>query len=333
MNPTLAITMGDPNGVGPEILAKTLNSGGLTRVCRPVIFGSLAVFEQAQKMVSGTVSCVAVGSIVEAAAAEPGVIPFLECGVAVPEYRPGTLDADAARCAMTWFERAVEVTMSGDAAGVVTCPINKEGIHRAGFTFQGHTDFIAEKTGTRDYRMCLYADQMGIVHLTGHLPLRQALEHVKKEGIVKSIELGDDFLSRLESPERRIAVAGLNPHAGEAGAFGEEEASEIAPAVAACRSNGIDCSGPLPPDTVFRRMREGEFDLAVAMYHDQGHIPLKLVAMRAGVNVTLGIPIVRTSVDHGTAYDIAGTGTAVEGSLRAAIELAARLAQSHGHPG
>ncbi len=180
-------------------------------------------------------------------------------------------------------------------------------------------------TGAPDYRMCLFTDNMRIVHISAHFPLRDAVEMVRKDRIVTSIRIAHDALKRLGVPRRRIGVAGLNPHAGERGLLGTEEAREIEPAVAQCRAEGIDCSGPHPPDTVFRRMAEGEFDLVVAMYHDQGHIPLKLVAMDEGVNVTLGIPIVRTSVDHGTAYDIAGKGVARDDSLCAAIRLAARL--------
>jgi 4-hydroxythreonine-4-phosphate dehydrogenase len=208
---------------------------------------------------------------------------------------------------------------------MVTCPITKEGLRQAGYPYSGHTPLIAEMTGAKDYRMCLFTDRLRIVHITAHLSLRDALDAVKTPRILRSIRVADEALHHMGIAQPRIAVAGLNPHAGEVGAFGREEIDEIEPAVKAACAEGLDCSGPHPPDTVFRRMNEGEFDVVVAMYHDQGHIPLKLIAMDEGVNVTLGIPIVRTSVDHGTAFDIAGSGVAREQSLCAAVRFAAQL--------
>ncbi|MDP2324875.1 MAG: 4-hydroxythreonine-4-phosphate dehydrogenase PdxA, partial [Gammaproteobacteria bacterium] len=202
---------------------------------------------------------------------------------------------------------------------------SKACIYQAGCPYTGHTEMVAALTGAADYRMCLFAGNMRIVHLTGHLSLRDALEWVTRDRIASSVEIGHEALCRMGINDGRIGVAGLNPHAGEAGAFGSEEIEEIAPAVKACRARGIDCRGPFPPDTIFRLMREGGLDLVVAMYHDQGHIPLKLIAMDEGVNVTLGIPIVRTSVDHGTAFDIAGRGIAREASLLSALHLAVDL--------
>ena len=181
-------------------------------------------------------------------------------------------------------------------------------------------------TGVKDYRMSLFAGSMRIVHVTAHLPLAEVVRRIRPEPVAETIRIADQALERLSLGRRRIGVAGLNPHAGEHGVLGTEEAEQIRPAVESCRAEGIDCSGPYPPDTVFRRLRAGEFDLVVAMYHDQGHIALKLIAMDEGVNVTLGVPIVRTSVDHGTAYDIAGRGIACEKSLLAAAALAAELA-------
>lgn len=325
MKPTLAITMGDINGIGPEILAKALARPHIFEVCQPVVLGSARVYEAARLDANLCPEAVVVADVEEARRLTQG-IPFLECGAFVPESRPGVLSAEAGACAFTWIKHATALALEGKVDGIVTCPINKEGIHRAGHAFAGHTDFIAEMTGTEDYRMGLFTDTMRIVHLTGHLTLREALDQVRKERIVRSIRLGQDALDRLGTPLKRIAVAGLNPHAGEAGAFGFEERDEIAPAVEQCRAEGLDCSGPYPADTVFRRMHHGEFDIVIAMYHDQGHVPLKLMAMDEGVNVTLGIPITRTSVDHGTAYDIAGKGVAREHSLCAALAMAAQLA-------
>jgi 4-hydroxythreonine-4-phosphate dehydrogenase len=262
--------------------------------------------------------------------AAPGTIAVIGAGTNAPPYRPGVLDFEAARCAVVWFEAAVAAAMAGEVAGVVTCPIHKEGIHGAGSTYAGHTDMLAALTGARDYRMCLFAGNIRVVHISGHHSMRDALDLVRRERIVNSLRMGHEALVRLGLPRKRIAVAGLNPHAGEAGAFGREEIDEIRPAVLQCREEGIDCEGPISPDAVFRQHVDGEFDMVIAMYHDQGHIPIKLIAMDDGVNVTLGPPIVRTSVDHGTAYDIAGTGVAREQSLRAAIQLAAELSGARG---
>ena len=329
--PLIAITMGDINGIGPEILAKSFAHGELFRECRPVVFGSPEVYDGVRAN-SNAPRPVRVSSVEEARGIA-GALPFMDCGADVPPCRPGVLDPDAGRCAMTWLERAVDHAIAGTVAAVVTCPINKEGIHRAGYTIQGHTDYIAERTGSPEWRMCLFAGPMRIVHITGHMSLRQALDHVRAPRIAESIRIGHRALRHLGMASPRIAVAGLNPHAGEAGAFGDEERTEIRPAVETCAAEGIDCTGPHSPDAVFARMREGEFDMVIALYHDQGHIPLKLIAMDEGVNVTLGIPIVRTSVDHGTAYDIAGTGRAREHSLRAAIALAERMAMCRGEAG
>lgn len=326
MKPLLAITMGDVNGVGPEILAKALGRDAFSAGARVVVYGDSAILAQAAKRVGISIESGTLPSL--DAMSHGGGVAILESNVPAPEYRPGTLDGDAGRCAMEWFELAVRDAMAGHVDGVVTCPINKEGIRLAGYRWDGHTDFLAALTGTTDYRMSLFAGSMRVVHLTGHMSLRDALDHIKQDAVATSIRLGAQALERLGTDRRHIAVAGLNPHAGEAGAFGREEIDEIAPAIAQCRADGIDCSGPHSPDTVFRRMQLGEFDLVVAMYHDQGHIPMKLIAMEDGVNVTLGVPIVRTSVDHGTAYDIAGTGRASEQSLIRAVELASRLARN-----
>ena len=328
MRPVLAITMGDVNGVGPEVLAKALARAEVWAQCRPVVVGSAEILEAAGRDVAGFPGVRAVARL-EEVALEDGGCAVLDGGFGAPAYRPGTLDAEAGRCAVAGIKLAVAWAMGGGVAGVVTCPINKEGIHRAGCRYAGHTDLIAAMTSSPDYRMCLFAGPMRVVHNTGHCSLREAIAAVTQERVAGSIRIGHEALVRLGLPQRRIGVAALNPHAGEAGAFGSESAEVIGPAIETCQAAGMACSGPHPADTVFRRMRAGEFELVVAMYHDQGHIPMKLIAMDEGVNVTLGIPIVRTSVDHGTAYDIAGKGVAHECSLCAAIGLAAEFA-GHG---
>ncbi len=322
--PVLAITMGDVNGVGPEIIAKALARPEPWQCCRPVVFGSPRALEGALRFAPACPPPRHVADLDGALRVEDAV-PVIDCGCPGPEPRPGMLDASAGAAAVAWIEAAVGACMAGDVAGMVTCPISKEGIILAGSKFTGHTSMIAHMTKSPDYRMCLFTDTMRIIHITAHLSLRDAVSAVKKGRILSSIRTAHDALVRMGMGHPRIAVAALNPHAGEAGAFGREEIEEIAPAVAAAAAEQIECTGPWPPDTVFLRMRQGEFDAVIAMYHDQGHIPLKLIAMDEGVNVTLGIPIVRTSVDHGTAFDIAGTGRAREHSLCAAVGLAARL--------
>lgn len=325
MKPRLALTMGDINGIGPEILAKSLAREEIRRFCDPFVIGSAEVLTEVRRHVPACPRPVVIASL-EEKLEDPGVVGVLEEGLVPPPLRPGTLDPEAGRCAVEWLKRAVEYAMADRVDGIVTCPLNKEGIHRAGYPYAGHTDLIAEMTGSPDYRMCLFAGSMRVVHITGHLSLADALKAVTRERIVRSVQVADEALQALGYRHGRIAVAGVNPHAGEAGALGVEEIEEIAPAVRECQRLGLTCSGPYPPDTVFRRMQEGEFDLVVAMYHDQGHIPMKLIAMDEGVNVTLGIPIIRTSCDHGTAYDKAGKGMAREDSLCAAIVLAAQMA-------
>ena len=325
--PVLAITLGDINGVGPEILVKALGRPEVLDTCVPVVAGSVAVLEGVRGLAPACPAFTTVGSLEEAADAGD-CIPVIDGGLAVPPYQPGVLDPEAGRCAVEWLKRAIGWALEGRVDGIVTCPLNKEGIHRAGYRYSGHTEILAEMTSSPDYRMCLFAGMMRVVHITSHLSMQDAIRAVKKDRIARSIRIGDRALAQLGLTKRRIAVAGLNPHAGEAGAFGREEIEEILPAVLECQGEGMDCSGPHPPDSVFRWMREGKFDVVVSMYHDQGHIPMKLIAMDDGVNVTLGIPIIRTSVDHGTAYDIAGTGAAREQSLCAAIALAAQFAAS-----
>lgn len=315
--------MGDVNGVGPEILAKALARPEIFDQCVPIVLGSAAVLRDATRFARGCPPYCEVSSL--DATVPHGAVAVMDAGFPAPAVQPGELDPEAGRCAVEWVKRAVSFAKDGGVQGLVTCPIHKECIHRAGYTYTGHTELIAQMTKSPDYRMCLFAGPMRLVHITSHLSLREAIAAVTAPRIAKSIRIGHDALVRMGLSAPRIAVAGLNPHAGEAGAFGREEIDEIAPAVDECRKEGIRCTGPYPPDTVFRRMREGEYDMVIAMYHDQGHIPLKLIAMDEGVNVTLGIPIVRTSVDHGTAFDIAWQGRAREDSLCAAIRLAVQL--------
>lgn len=314
MKPTLAITMGDINGVGPEILAKALGTQEVWELCHPVVVGDSAVLEGACSALGVAVSEETDGFRIDDAA-HP----------APKAYTVGQVEAATSKCAVEWTKHAVRLVQQGTAHAVVTCPISKAGLKLAGYPYTGHTEILMDLTQTEEIYMSLFSNHMRIVHASAHLPLARALAGLSADRIYRCVCEGSSVLERLGLPRRRIAVAGLNPHAGEDGLLGTEEATVIRPAVERALADGIDCMGPLPPDTVFRRMMLGEYDLVVAMYHDQGHIAFKMVAMDEGVQATLGIPIVRTSVDHGTAYDIAGKGTASEHSLVAAIQLAAAL--------
>ncbi|MCL4695051.1 MAG: 4-hydroxythreonine-4-phosphate dehydrogenase PdxA, partial [Candidatus Hydrogenedentes bacterium] len=282
LRPRLAITMGDVNGIGPEILAKALSRDAVFSVCDPFVVGSASILAAQGPMLANLPQ---LREVRDPAGwrHEPGTLSVFSAGVADPPHTPGVLDGVAGAAAVAWIRAAVQLALDGVVDGIVTCPINKEGIKLGGCPSTGHTEIIAEMTASPDYRMCLFTDQMRIVHISAHFPLREAVEMVRADRIETSIRIAQDALIRIGLPRKRIAVAGLNPHAGEAGLLGDEELREIEPAIARCQSEGIDCSGPYPPDTVFRRMADGEFDLVVAMYHDQGHIPLKLIAMDEGV--------------------------------------------------
>ncbi|MCI0409354.1 MAG: 4-hydroxythreonine-4-phosphate dehydrogenase PdxA, partial [Acidobacteria bacterium] len=241
---------------------------------------------------------------------------------------PGVLSPQCGRAAVEYLYKAIDLAMTGELHGIVTAPLNKEAMIQAGFKYDGHTELFAERTAAKEYAMMLVVGRMRVIHVSTHTSLRSACEKVKKGRILTVIRLAHRALHDLGTRKKRIAVAGLNPHAGEGGLFGREENEEIAPAVVAAKAQGIEASGPYSPDTLFHRLRLGEFDAAVAMYHDQGHVPLKLLGFDRGVNITVGLPIIRTSVDHGTAFDIAGTGTANPRSMVEAILLAAKLARS-----
>ena len=335
--PVLAITMGDPAGVGPEIIAKAASHGESRAEARLLVVGDGEIMERA---VAVTRSPLTVRRVTEAAETgdDPGVLYVLDlANVERDRFCYGELSPMCGRAAYESVERAIELALRGEVAGTVTAPINKEALKLAGVQYPGHTEIFADKTGTSDFTMMLVHEGLHVVHVSTHVPLREACDLVTRSRVQKVLELGQEALKRLGIEGPRLAVAGLNPHAGENGLFGREELDEIIPAIEAARRRGIDARGPLSPDTLFPRAAAGEFDCVVAMYHDQGHIPLKLLGFRydpaaggftevKGVNVTLGLPIVRTSVDHGTAFDRAGTGEADEASQVEAIRYAAKLA-------
>ena len=285
--PRVAITVGDPAGIGPEVAARAAADRSVLEVCEPVVYA-------------------------------PPV------GTA---FAPGVLSAEAGRAAYDVIVRAAADAQSGAVDAVATAPINKEAFRLAGLPWSGHTDLLAHLTAARHVAMLFHSDVLRVVLATVHIPLADVPRALTQERLEATIALTARELPRFGVATPRIGVAGLNPHAGEHGLFGAEEGRVIRPAIAACRARGIDVSGPFPGDTIFVRATRGAFDVVVACYHDQGLIPVKLVAFGRAVNVTLGLPIVRTSVDHGTAFDIAGRGVADPGSMIAAVRLAARLAR------
>ncbi|MBI5232952.1 MAG: 4-hydroxythreonine-4-phosphate dehydrogenase PdxA [Deltaproteobacteria bacterium] len=316
MKPLIAITMGDPSGIGPEIIIKTLANPKITQLARFVVIGDSRIISRAAKM-SNTKLPIGVEVI------EPEDAPEIE----LKSLRPGKPSNISALAIPLYIEKAVDMASRREVSAIVTAPINKDMLKKAGFPFPGHTEFIAHLTGAKNYAMMLGGAKLKVVLATIHVPLKDVPGLITRSQVLKIIKITDDSFKKyfgLETP--RIAVAGLNPHAGEAGHMGKEDEKIIRPAVEQAKKLGIKAQGPLAPDTVFYRAVKGEFDCVVAMYHDQGLAPLKLLYFEDGVNITLGLPIIRTSVDHGTAYDIAWKNKANPKSMIAAIEMAVAMA-------
>ena len=328
--PRLLLTMGDVAGVGPEVIAKAWPE--LVAFADPVVVGDMGWMRRALALTGSSAQAMEVRAPEEARPAAQ-VVPVLPgSSVDLRNVVPGKIDAAAGRAAYDFLCAAIDLALARKAQAIVTAPLQKEGLHAGGLHYPGHTEILAERTGTRAFGMMLYArgpnlpHGLGVVHVTLHMALRDVFRHLSSAAVREKIELLQGIMRKLSDREPRLAVAALNPHASDGGLFGDEEESIIRPAVDAARAAGIDVSGPWPCDTLFVRAARGEFDGVVAMYHDQGHIALKLLTGLAAVNVSVGLPIVRTSVAHGTAYDIAGTGTADHRSLVEAARVAARLA-------
>ena len=336
--PIVGITMGDPAGIGPEIAARALAHDKIHQICRPLIIGDAGAMRQGTE-VAGVDLCVRPVAQVEEATFQPDGMDVLDLrNVDAVHLKPGKVCASAGNAAFEAIERVIALALDGRVDATVTGPIHKEALNAAGHKYAGHTEIFAQYTQTEDYAMLLVYGDLRVIHVTTHIPLRQVSDSVTKTRVLKVIELAHGGCCKLGICEPRIAVAGLNPHASDGGLFGREEREQIAPAIEAARSAGIKAEGPIPPDTLFPRALGGHFDICVAMYHDQGHIPLKMVGFRwdqeksrwefvNGVNITLGLPIIRTSVDHGTALDIAGKGIASADSMIHAIECAVTLAR------
>jgi 4-hydroxythreonine-4-phosphate dehydrogenase len=339
--PTFAITTGDPAGIGPEITAKALVDAGVRKAARAVVIGDARVVAAAARLGGVEVPVRALRTVAEATGA-PDVIEVLDLANADPAAFPlGQVSALCGRAAYEYIERGVRLALAREVDGLVTGPINKEALAAAGIRHSGHTEILAELTGTRAYAMLLMGRELRVIHVTTHVALRRVPELVTRERVLRTIRLGHEAMQRFGLASPRIAVCGLNPHAGEGGLFGDEEQTAIRPAIADARAEGIDATGPHPADTLMSRAAGGEFDCVVAMYHDQGHAPVKTLGFRyddtrkawtgmSGVNVTVGLPILRVSVDHGTAFDRAGRGTANPESMIEAILVAAEMARRGG---
>lgn len=326
--PTIAITMGDPAGIGPEIIMKALAQDEVHAICEPLVIGDAARLRQA-----GTITGVdlAVDSLDDAAQArfDTRNVQCVDLKIVPPDLPFGKVSPLAGEAAYRFIEKAAEITSAGLAQAICTAPLSKEALHAAGHKYPGHTELLAHLTGTPEVSMMLVSPKLRVIHVTTHIGLIDAIAKIEPGLVERVITRGRDALVKAGIAEPKIGVCAINPHAGENGLFGYgEEASKIAPAVEACRARGWDVRGPLPADTLFFLAGRGDYDLVVAMYHDQGHGPIKVLGLEAGVNITIGLPVIRTSVDHGTAFDIAGTGVADERSLIEALRQAVGLAPS-----
>ena len=338
MKPIIGITMGDPASIGPELCLRALAGPALYEKCRPLIVGDSCILRRAMEIPGMPRLQINPIRRVEDAVFACGVMDVIDLGCVTPEdAEVGQVSAKAGDAAFRYVKKVIELAMAGEVDATVTNALNKEAMNLAGHHFSGHTEIYAHYTDTQRYTMMLAHEDVRIVHVSTHVSLREACDRAKKARVLEVIRIAAKACEDMGIANPRVGVAGLNPHCGEGGLFGREEIEEIGPAIEAARAEGIDAQGPVPPDTIFSKARGGWYDIVVAMYHDQGHIPLKLMGFVfdketqkwqavSGVNITLGLPIIRTSVDHGTAFDQAGKGTASEISLMNAIQYAISFA-------
>jgi len=317
------ITMGDPCGIGPEIILKAFRSKP-ELMEDSIVFGSFELLNFYNIKFKMGFNMNKIESLEDCKSGNINV--FDPYPVNVEHIPVGKASVIGGKCAFMYVQAAIEFALKKKITSIVTAPLNKEALHMAGYNYAGHTEIFAEFTHGDSYAMLLWSDKLKVIHTSTHISLKSACESISKQRNMDVIRLAYETLKKIGYENPRIAVAGLNPHAGENGLFGDEEIREITPAVLACQAEGINVTGPISPDTVFLRAYKGEFDIVVAQYHDQGHIPIKLLAFDSGVNITVGLDIIRTSVDHGTAFDIAGKMIANETSLLKAIEIGAKLA-------
>jgi 4-hydroxythreonine-4-phosphate dehydrogenase len=337
--PIIAITMGDPASIGPEIAVKALQQKKIYDICRPLLVGDAGVFNDIIKRLKSGVIINAIKEVAEAKFRQ-GIIDVIDLkNVDLSKLEFGKINAMCGEASFQAVKKVIELAMAGEVDATVTGPIHKKAINEAGHHFAGHTEIYAQYTNTKKYAMLLVEDNINVIHVSTHVSLRQACDLVKKERILNVIELLRNGLVRLGKENLKIGVAGLNPHAGDSGLFGTEDDEEILPAVEEAKRLGYDVEGPVPPDTMFAKAAMGAYGGVVAMYHDQAHIPFKLAGFKwnaekqqmdsvKGVNITLGLPIIRTSVDHGTAFEIAGKGIASADAMILAIESAVQLSKT-----
>lgn len=327
MNNIIAVTMGDPAGIGPEIIIKSLSEAGLAGA-PVVVVGCVRTLRRIMAMnITPQAELRVIQKVCDAHFA-PGVINVMDEPLANPDaLTPGVVQAVAGDLAYRCIKRATALALSGEVKAIATAPLNKEALHLGGHNYPGHTELLAHLTGSKEYAMVLYTEKLKVIHISTHISLRKFQDTLNGERVKTVIRVANHFLKRVGIERPRIAVAGVNPHAGEHGLFGTEEIEIIAPAIEAMQAEDIDVTGPCPPDTVFMQCHEGLFDMVVAMYHDQGHIPLKLLGFYDGVNITAGLPFIRTSADHGTAFDIAWTGKAKSESMAVSIQLAMQISR------
>jgi 4-hydroxythreonine-4-phosphate dehydrogenase len=323
--PVLGITLGDVCGVGPEIVIKALNHKEVYSLCQPVIIGDEMALKKAAQVLKTDIEIVPPLWVKETRLM-PGIISLYPVSALTEaDLRYGQPTKAVGKAAFDYIKTAVTLALKRKIDGIVTCPVNKAVINEAGISFTGHTELLAELTQTKRYAMLLAGEKLKVVLVTIHVALKEVPKLISQEKILDLIDLTTTFFQEKFGISPRLAVAALNPHAGENGLMGREEIEIIEPAIKAAKERGYDVEGPFPPDTIFYWAKEGNYDVVICMYHDQGLIPFKLLHFRDGVNVTMGLPIIRTSVDHGTAYDIAGKGLADESSLLAAIKMAAEM--------
>jgi 4-hydroxythreonine-4-phosphate dehydrogenase len=337
--PIIAVTMGDPGSIGPEIAVRALKEEKIHAACRPLLVGDARVFDHINQLLQLGVRVNSIGDVQEARF-ERGIIDVFDLkNMPSEKIVFGEISALAGNASFEAIRTAIELAMEKKVDATVTGPINKKSINEAGHHFAGHTEIYAHFTNTKKYAMLLVEENMKVIHVSTHVSLRQACDLVKKERILQVIELLQHGMKQLGETNLKIGVAGLNPHAGDSGLFGTEDELEIAPAVAEAKRLGYDVEGPVPPDTLFAKANTGAYGGVVAMYHDQGHIPFKLAGFKwnaqkkqmdsvKGVNITMGLPIIRTSVDHGTAFEIAGKGIASHDAMVLAIESAVQLSRN-----
>ncbi|EKN68945.1 4-hydroxythreonine-4-phosphate dehydrogenase [Neobacillus bataviensis LMG 21833] len=324
--PVIAITMGDPSGVGPEIIVKSLNDQHIYENCRPFVVGDLKILKRALAVTNIELQLNSIANP-EEAKFENGTIDIIDLDLVSEDLPWGQVSPEAGNAAFRYLERAISYANEKKIQGICTAPLNKEALHKAGHIYPGHTEILAELTNTKDFAMMLSAPGLRVIHVTTHIGLMDAIKKNNAERQYTVIKLAHETLEKAGIKSPRIAVCGINPHAGENGLFGNgEEEEKIIPAVEKAQAEGINVQGPLPADTLFFRAKRGDFDIVVAQYHDQGHGPIKVLGLEAGVNITVGLPIIRTSVDHGTAFDIAGKNIADELSLKEALRMAIELA-------